>query len=257
MPTSEFHKHPSAETFQLLVDAVTDYALYMLDPEGRIVTWNAGAERLKGYSAEEIIGEHFSRFFTQEDLRAGLPARALATAAREGRFEAEGWRVRKDGTRFWANAILDPIRDDAGQLIGFAKITRDITERRERERALRESEQRFQLLVSSVEDYAIYMLDPQGRITTWNAGARRFKGYEADEIIGEHFSKFFLPEDRRDGLPSRILKTAAEHGRFEMEGWRVRKDGTKFLAQVVVDAIHEDGAWVGFAKITRDSTEKR
>ncbi|ONF97311.1 hybrid sensor histidine kinase/response regulator [Sphingomonas jeddahensis] len=257
MSTSEFQKQPPAETFQRLVDAITDYALYMLDTEGRIVTWNAGAERFKGYASDEIIGEHFSRFFTQEDRDAGLPARALATAAREGRFEAEGWRVRKDGTRFWANAVLDPIRDDAGRLIGFAKITRDITERKDRERALRESERRFQLLVGSVDDYAIYMLDTQGHVATWNAGARRFKGYEAEEIIGEHFSRFFLPEDRRDGLPSRILKTAAEKKRFEMEGWRLRKDGTKFLAHVVVDAIHEDGDLVGFAKITRDITEKR
>src|SRR5687767_6402885 len=167
----------------------------MLDPDGRIATWNPGAERFKGYTADEIIGEHFSRFFSEEDREKDLQGRALRIAAREGRFEAEGWRVRKDGTRFWAHAILDPIRADDGALIGYVKITRDISERKERERALRESERRFQLLVASVEDYAIYMLDPHGLITTWNAGARRFKGYEADEIIGEHFSKFFLPED--------------------------------------------------------------
>ncbi|PSJ36309.1 hybrid sensor histidine kinase/response regulator [Allosphingosinicella deserti] len=258
MAQSTFEEHLTDRKFELLVQSVTDYAIYMLDPEGRIVTWNSGAERFKGYSADEVIGEHFSRFFTREDQEAELPARALRIAAREGRFEAEGWRIRKDGTRFWAHAILDPIRADDGTLIGFAKITRDISERKEQERALRESERRFQLLVGSVEDYAIYMLDPHGLITTWNAGARRFKGYEANEIIGEHFSKFFLPEDRRDGLPSRILKTASEQKRFEMEGWRLRKDGTRFLAHVVVDAIHdEEGALVGFAKITRDITEKR
>ncbi|MCW3796894.1 PAS domain S-box protein [Sphingomonas sp. BN140010] len=244
--------------FQLLVDSVTDYALYMLDPNGRIVTWNTGAERFKGYSSREIVGEHFSRFFTQEDRKADLPTLALATAAREGRFEAEGWRLRKDGSRFWAHAILDAIRADDGSLLGFAKITRDITDKKERERALRESERRFQLLVNSVEDYAIYMLDLQGRITTWNAGARRFKGYEADEIIGQHFSKFFLPEDQRAGLPAHILKTAAEQRRFEMEGWRLRKDGAKFLAHVIVDAVHDDdGSLIGFAKITRDITERR
>lgn len=251
-------KQPSAETFQLLVDSVTDYALYMLDPDGRIMTWNAGAERFKGYSAQEIVGEHFSRFFSQEDRDASLPSRALATAAREGRFEAEGWRLRKDGSRFWAHAILDAIRADDGSLLGFAKITRDVTDKKERERALRESERRFQLLVNSVEDYAIYMLDLQGRITTWNAGARRFKGYEADEIIGQHFSKFFLPADQRDGLPAHILKTATEQKRFEMEGWRLRKDGGRFLAHVIVDAVHDDdGSLIGFAKITRDITEKR
>ncbi|PSJ42102.1 hybrid sensor histidine kinase/response regulator [Allosphingosinicella deserti] len=258
MATSTFEEHLTDRKFELLVQSVTDYAIYMLDAEGRIVTWNPGAERFKGYTADEVTGEHFSRFFTREDQEAELPARALRIAAREGRFEAEGWRVRKDGTRFWAHAILDPIRAEDGTLIGYAKITRDISERKERERALHESERRFQLLVGSVEDYAIYMLDPHGLITTWNAGARRFKGYEADEIMGEHFSKFFVPEDRRDGLPSRILKTAAEQKRFEMEGWRLRKDGTRFLAHVVVDAIHdEEGALVGFAKITRDITEKR
>ncbi len=258
MPLSDKPKQPPAETFQLLVDSITDYALYMLDPEGRIVTWNSGAERLKGYSSQEIIGEHFSRFFSQEDRDAGLPGAALATAAREGRFEAEGWRLRKDGSRFWAHAILDAIRGEDRAIIGFAKITRDITERKERERALRDSERRFQLLVNSVDDYAIYMLDLHGRITTWNAGARRFKGYEADEIIGQHFSRFFLPEDRKGGLPAHILKTAAEHKRFEMEGWRLRKDGEKFLAHVIVDAVHdEEGSLVGFAKITRDITEKR
>jgi PAS domain S-box-containing protein len=254
----EARQQPPAETFQLLVDAITDYALYMLDPDGRIVTWNSGAERFKGYAPDEIIGEHFSHFFSQEDRDAGLPAHAIATAARDGRFEAEGWRVRKDGSRFWAHAILDAIRAEDGSLLGFAKITRDVTERKERERALRESERRFQLLVGSVEDYAIYMLDPQGHVTTWNAGARRFKGYEADEIIGQHFSRFFLPADQREGLPARILKTAAEDKRFEMEGWRLRKDGKKFLAHVVVDAVHdEDGSLIGFAKITRDITEKR
>lgn len=258
MAQSTFDRHLADERFELLVRSITDYAIYMLDQEGRVVTWNAGAERFKGYVADEIVGEHFSRFFTQEDLAADLPARALRIAAREGRFEAEGWRVRKDGSRFWAHAILDPIRNNDGTLLGFAKITRDITERKERENALRDSERRFQILVNSVDDYAIYMLDPLGHIATWNAGARRFKGYETDEIVGEHFSKFFLPEDRREGLPAHILKTATQEARFEAEGWRMRKDGSKFLAHVVVDRIrNEDGQLIGFAKITRDVTERR
>lgn len=257
MPESALHQDLFDRRFELLVQSVTDYAIYMLDRDGRVVTWNAGAERFKGYTEREIIGEHFSRFFTQEDRDSDLPGRALRIAAREGRFEAEGWRVRKDGSRFWANAVLDPIRTGNGDLVGFAKITRDVTERRERNRALRQSEQRFQLLVNSIDDYAIYMLDPQGHVSTWNAGARRFKGYEADEIIGDHFSRFFLPQDRRDGLPSRILTTAAEQGRFEMEGWRLRKDGSRFLAHVIVDPVRdESGTLVGFAKITRDITEK-
>jgi PAS domain S-box-containing protein len=247
-----------ARKFQMLVSAVTDYAIYMLDPDGRIATWNAGAERFKGYKAGEIIGQHFSRFFTDEDREADLPGRALRIAAREGRFEAEGVRVRKDGTRFWAHVVLDPIRDEDGVLVGYAKITRDITERKEAEQALRDSERRFQMLVSSVVDYAIYMLDPHGHVATWNAGARRFKGYEADEIIGDHFSRFFTPEDRKEGRPAAILRTAETEGRFEAEGIRMRKDGTRFLAHVVLDPIRdEDGRLVGFAKITRDITDRR
>jgi PAS domain S-box-containing protein len=118
------------QRFGMLVDAVVDYAIYMLDPNGRITNWNKGAERIKGYTADEIVGQNFSRFYTPEDLATGLPSRALGVAAEEGRFEAEGWRLRKDGSRFWANVVIDPIRDEDGTLLGFAKVTRDITERR-------------------------------------------------------------------------------------------------------------------------------
>ena len=194
--------------FQMLVNSVTDYAIYMLDPEGKVATWNAGAERFKGYKAEEIIGSHFSRFFTEEDRASKLPERALRIAAREGRFEAEGWRVRRDGTRFWANAVLDPVRDEEGRLGGYAKITRDVTVRREAERALYESEQRFRMLVQGVRDYAIYMLDRSGRITNWNAGAQAIKGYSEPEIVGQHFSKFYTEEDRSRREPARALEIA-------------------------------------------------
>ncbi|HEX2552195.1 MAG TPA: PAS domain S-box protein [Microvirga sp.] len=248
----------SERRFQLLVEAVTDYAIYMLDPTGIVSSWNAGAERAKGYKAAEIIGQHFSRFYTEEDRAAGLPAIALETAAREGRFENEGWRLRKDGTRFWANAIVDPIRDDQGTLIGFAKITRDVTERRRAQEALRLSEERFRLLVQGVTDYAIYMLDPQGYVSSWNRGAQRFKGYTEDEIIGEHFSRFYTDEDRATELPRRALETALREGRFEHEGWRVRKDGTRMWASVVIDPIHDDdGRLIGFAKVTRDITDRK
>jgi PAS domain S-box-containing protein len=246
------------QRFQLLVNAVIDYAIYMLDPEGRITTWNPGAERFKGYSRAEIIGDHFSRFFTEEDRAADLPARALRIAAREGRFEAEGWRVRKDGTRFWAHAILDAIRTSDGQLLGFAKITRDITAKREQERALFESEQRFRLLVGGVKDYAIYMLDREGRISNWNPGAELIKGYSGEEIVGEHFSRFYTEDDRTAGEPQRALETALRQGKYEREAWRVRKDGSLFWASVVVEPIFdENGDHVGFAKITRDATERK
>ena len=248
----------SSSRADLLIQSVTDYAIYMLDPEGIVSSWNAGAERLKGYRLEEIVGQHFSRFYTPEDVERGLPAQVLGTALEQGRFEAEGWRVRKDGSRFWANVVVVPIRDATVRHIGFAKITRDLSERREAEEALRRSEERFRLLVQGVTDYAIYMLDPEGRVSSWNAGAERFKGYRADEIIGEHFSRFYPAEDRAAGMPERALATAAREGRFEAEGWRVRKDGTPFWASVVIDPIRDDaGQLLGFTKITRDLTERR
>jgi PAS domain S-box-containing protein len=230
----------------------------MLDPTGIIASWNPGAQRFKGYVESEILGEHFSRFYTDEDRATNLPQRALDTAAREGKFEAEGWRVRKDGTRFWAHVVIDPIRDSQGNLIGFAKITRDLTERMRAQQALKESEQRFRLLVQGVTDYAIYMLDPQGHVTNWNAGAQRIKGYAESEIVGRHFSQFYTEEDLATELPRRALETAAREGKFEAEGWRLRKDGTRFWASVVIDPIrNEMGELIGFAKITRDITERR
>jgi PAS domain S-box-containing protein len=248
----------SERRFRMLVEGVVDYAIYLLDPSGVVSNWNPGAQRLKGYTANEIVGQHFSKFYTKEDRAAGLPGRVLETAAREGRFEAEGWRVRKDGSRFWASVVVDAIRNEAGELEGFAKITRDITERRAAQDAMRESERQFRLLVSGVTDYALYMLDPNGLVTSWNAGAERIKGYSADEIIGQHFSRFYTERDRAAGLPARALYTATRDGRFEAEGWRQRKDGTMFWANVVIDPIRdEQGELVGFAKITRDITERR
>jgi PAS domain S-box-containing protein len=248
----------SEQRFRLLVEGVIDYAIYMLDVNGAITNWNRGGERIKGYRADEVIGRHFSMFYTPEDRQAGLPARAMATALAVGRYESEGWRVRKDGTRFWALAILDPIYDDDGRHIGFAKVTRDISERKAAEEALVESERQFRLLVSGVVDYALFMLDPNGIVTNWNAGGQKIKGYTSEDIVGQHFSRFYTEADRAAGVPMRALQAATEAGRYEAEGWRVRKDGSLFWASVVLDAIRdEDGALVGFAKITRDITEKR
>ncbi|SEE62336.1 hybrid sensor histidine kinase/response regulator [Pseudomonas migulae] len=242
--------------FRLLIDAVIDYAIYMIDPEGIITSWNAGAKRFKGYEEAEILGQHFSRFYTEEDRLKGLPQRALDTAIREGRFEGEGWRVRKDGTHFWCHVVIDPIYDATGTLLGFAKITRDLTDRKMAEEVLKQSEQQFRLLVQSVTDYAIYMLDADGRLTNWNPGAQRIKGYLPEEVIGKHFSMFYTPEDREAGEPKRTLDIAVREGRFENKGWRLRKDGTRFMAHVVVDPIWGDtGTLLGFAKITRDITE--
>jgi PAS domain S-box-containing protein len=246
-----------ATRFQLLIDAVKDYAIYLLDAEGRIATWNTGAQLFKGYTADEIIGRHFSTFYTDEDRAAGLPERALRTAAEAGRFEAEGWRVRKDGTRFWTHVVIDPVIDE-GEVVGYAKITRDVSERRATDQALYESEQRFRLLVEGVKDYAIYMLDPDGAVTNWNAGAEAIKGYTAGEIVGRHFSLFYTPEDREAGAPAAALATALREGKFSGEAQRVRKSGERFWASILIDPIHDEtGRLLGFAKVTRDITEKR
>jgi PAS domain S-box-containing protein len=246
------------DRYRLLIDSITDYAIYMLDENGFVTSWNPGARRFKGYESSEIIGKHFSHFYTDEDREAGLPARALQIARDNQRFEGEGWRVRKDGTRFWVNVVIDPIFGTDGNLIGYAKVTRDLTEQKKAEDTLRTSEEQFRLLVQSVTDYAIYMLSPQGIITNWNTGAERIKGYTPQEIIGQHFSKFYSPEDAAAGVPQVGLDTARREGRFEKEGWRYRKDGSKFWASVVIDAIRKpDGELIGYAKITRDMTERR
>ncbi|SFV11731.1 hybrid sensor histidine kinase/response regulator [Pseudoduganella namucuonensis] len=247
-----------AERFRLFISSVTDYAIYMLSPEGIVRTWNAGAQRFKGYTHDEIVGQHFSRFYTDEDRAAGRPAYALRTALETGKFEDEGWRVRKDGTRFWASVVIDPIRDEGGELLGFTKITRDITDKRQAQEALHASEERFRLLVQGVTDYAIYMLSPEGLVTNWNQGARHIKGYTAEDVIGTHFSRFYTEQDQRAGVPTRALETARREGRFETEGWRVRKDGSQFWAHVVIDAIRDPlGKLIGYAKVTRDVTERR
>jgi PAS domain S-box-containing protein len=246
------------DRYRLLIDSLTDYAIYMLDENGFVVSWNPGARRFKGYESPEIIGQHFSCFYTEADCKRGLPALALKAARENGRFEGEGWRVRKDGTRFWVNVVIDPIIDGSGNLVGFAKITRDLTERKGAEDTLLKSEEQFRLLIQSVTDYAIYMLSPEGIITNWNAGAERIKGYTPQEIIGQHFSKFYSPEDVAAGLPQMGLQTARQVGRFEKEGWRYRKDGSKFWASVVIDPIRTpNGELIGYAKITRDMTERK
>ncbi|WIX75002.1 PAS domain S-box protein [Amycolatopsis carbonis] len=249
---------PAGDDLGLLVRGVLDYAIFMLDPTGRVVSWNAGAERIKGYRAEEIIGQHFSVFYPPEEIAARKPERELETALIDGRLEDEGWRLRKDGTRFWANVVITALFDDAGNHRGFGKVTRDMTERRTAEQALRESEERFRLLVQDVVDYGIFMLDPGGRIVSWNAGAQRIKGYRAEEIIGQHFSVFYPPEEIAARKPERELETALIDGRLEDEGWRLRKDGTRFWANVVITALFDDaGNHRGFGKVTRDMTERR
>jgi PAS domain S-box-containing protein len=241
----------SERVFRYLVESIEDYAIFLLTPEGIIASWNPGAERLEGYKAEEIIGQHFSKFYPPEDLASNKPAKELEVAEAQGSLEDEGWRLRKDGSRFWASVVISRVLDDDGNLVGFGKITRDLTERRE-------TEQQYRRLIEGVSDYAIYSLDPKGNVTSWNAGVRRLKGYEAHEIVGQHFSRFYGEEDVARGLPQHVLDTAAREGHFEGEGWRVRKDGTRFWSSVVVTPIRNDeGTLIGFSKITRDVSDRK
>ncbi|HUP46829.1 MAG TPA: PAS domain S-box protein [Thermoanaerobaculia bacterium] len=245
------------DEFALLVEAVQDYAIFLLGPTGEIRSWNRGAARIFGYPADEILGHSFFQFYEEDDLERKKPQRELETAAKEGRIEDEGWRIRGDGGRFWANTVITPLRANSGGLLGFAKITRDITERRETAEQLRQSEESFRLLVQSVEDYAIFMLDPNGFVTTWNAGAHRLKGYDESEIVGRHFSAFYPEADVAAGKPGEKLRVARERGSVEDEGWRIRKDGTRFWANVVITAIHDArGELRGFGKVTRDITDR-
>jgi PAS domain S-box-containing protein len=244
--------------FQLLVDAVVDYGIFMLDPEGHVMSWNSGAAKLKGWERDEIVGQHFSIFYPKEVAASGWPEEELRRAKQLGRFEDEGWRMRKDGSRFWANVIITALYDRTGELTGFAKITRDLTERRQHEEELRESEARFRLLVESVRGYAIFMLDENGNVRSWNGGAQALKGYTTEEIVGRHFSAFYTPDDVEAGLPASELREARQEGRAEREGWRVRKDGSLFWANVVVTAVYgTNGELIGFVKVTRDMTDRR
>ncbi|RZF24177.1 PAS domain-containing sensor histidine kinase [Paraburkholderia sp. UYCP14C] len=244
--------------YSSLVQAISDYAIFLLDAKGNIVSWNVGAQKLKGYTESEIVGQHFSRFYTEEAVARGWPTYELEQATLSGRFEDEGWRVRKDGTTFWANVVITAVRNAAGELTGFAKITRDLTAQREYLEALRQSEERFRLLVDSVKDCAIFMLDPQGFVVSWNSGAARIKGYTHDEIVGRHFSLFYVPEEAAAGKPARELAIARQIGTVEDEGWRVRKDGSTFWANVIITAVYDEARRLrGFAKITRDLTERR
>jgi PAS domain S-box-containing protein len=252
----------------LLVGSAIDYAMFTLDPQGVVLSWNAGAQRLKGYARDEIVGRHFSTFYTDADRARDHPGHELEIAAREGRYEEEGWRIRKDGSRFWANVVITAIRNDDGELIGFGKVSRDLTTRRfneeqTRTRALELEEANgrlaeYQRLVLSVRDYAIFMLDPTGRIRSWNPGAQALKGYSPEEIIGRHFSTFYTEADRARDHPANELEIATREGRYEEEGWRIRKDGSRFWASVTITAVRdEQGRLTGFAKVTRDLTERK
>jgi PAS domain S-box-containing protein len=254
----EIDLRKSEERYRLMVEGVKDYAIFMLDTTGHICTWNDGARRIKGYAPNEIIGKHFSIFYTAEDLEDGKPPRELKIAIETGKYEEEGWRIRKNGSLFWASVVITALFNEQNKLIGFSKVTRDLTERKENEEVLRQSEERYRSLVEQVTDYGIFLMDEKGRIVSWNEGARRIAGYEASEIIGKYFSIFYPEEDILNGKPAHELKVARTEGKYEEEGWRVRKDGSLFWASVVITAVYNsEGALIGYSKVNRDLTERK
>ena len=244
--------------YRVLVEGARDHAIFMIDAEGRVATWNAGATLCTGYAAPEIIGARFSKLFPPNALEHGLPERELEMAQREGSFEDEGWRVRKDGSLFWANVVVAALRGESGELLGYAAVARDVTRRRGHEEALRRSEERLRLLIEGVSEYAIFMLDPNGNVATWNVGAQRIKGYAAGDVVGKHFSIFYPQQVKDGGWCDHELREAADKGSFVDDGWRLRKDGSRFWANVTITALRDgEGRLLGFAKLTRDMTDSK
>jgi PAS domain S-box-containing protein len=256
-PTTGTGRSLRQSDFTSVVELIKDYAVFLLDAKGYVTTWNLGAQRIKGYRASEIIGEHFSRFYTAQDVKADVPAKALRTALDDGRFETEGWRVRKDGTRFWADVVITPVRGAGGEAAGFVKVTRDLTERKVAQENLRQSRERSRLIIENLHDYAIFFVDLSGKLGTWNSGAERMTGYRPDQIVGRHFSILYPPEEVGEGRPERDLEIVIRDWRLEYEGWRVRGDGSRFQAEVAMWVLYNDsGATVGFIISLKDVTER-
>lgn len=248
----------SEERYRLIVEAVRDYSIFMLDTQGHIVTWNDGGRLVHGYSAPEVLGRYFSFFYTHDDLLAKKPETELEVAKTTGTYREEGWRVRKDGSLFWASVVLTALYDAHNKHIGYSKVVRDLTDKMMAEESLRQSEIRYRSLVEQVGDYGIFMLDTKGRIVSWNEGAKRIKGYAAEEIIGKYFSVFYPEEEIIGGKPVRELQIARASGKYEEEGWRLRKDGSRFWANIVITALYDpEGRHTGFSKVTRDLTERK
>jgi PAS domain S-box-containing protein len=246
------------ELYYKMIEEIEDYAIILLDKNGFIRNWNKGAEKIKLYTEDEVLGKHFSIFYLREDIDNNLPQKLLNEAAKNGRAMHEGWRKRKDGTRFWGSITITAIHDESRNVIGFSKVTRDLTDKKKTEDALKASEERYHRMIAEVQDYAIILLDENGYIRNWNTGAEKIKGYKSKEIIGKHFSIFYPEEDLKNNLAGKLLQRAREEGKAVHEGWRVRKDGSRFWGTIVITALHgRDNNIIGFSKVTRDLTEKK
>ncbi|QRN93208.1 PAS domain S-box protein [Archangium violaceum] len=247
----------SEEYFRLLIGSVQDYGVFMLSTRGTVESWNQGAQRLKGYRAQEIIGSPISRFFPPEEIEKHTPERLVEQALLKGSATYEGWMVRKGGDRFWALATLSAVEDAQGNLQGISNVAKDLTERKKTEDTLRESEEQLRLLIDSLQDYGVFMLSPDGRIASWSPGAERMKRYKAEEIIGVSVTRFFRPEELKKGILENLLRRAETEGRAEFEGWMVRKGGSTFWASLILSAVRDrEGRLHGFSNVARDLTER-
>jgi len=262
----------SEERYHKMISEVQDYAIILLDKHGIIQNWNKGAERIKQYKESEVVGRPFHIFYLPQDRNIGLPEKLIREAQETGRASHEGWRLRKDQTRFWGSITITALHDNNNNIIGYSKVTRDLTERklaedklkniadelRHRNEELLESEERYHRMIDEIQDYAIILLSRDGTIENWNSGAQHIKGYRANEILGKNFRIFYPPEDVQSQLPERLLDEAVKTGRAIHEGWRVRKNGARFWGSIVITSLHDKrGEVIGFSKVTRDLTEKK
>jgi PAS domain S-box-containing protein len=250
--------HDSEERFRLLAASVTDYGIFILDPDGRVVSWNAGAERIKGYRADEIVGQHFSRFYTEEDVRGGKPAQALAAARAAGRFEDEGWRMRKDGSRFWASVEITAVRDADGRLHGFSKVTRDSTERKRKDDALREANRFLDSVVENIP-HMIFVKDANElRFVRFNKSGEELLGHTRDELLGKNDHDFF-PPSQADVFTSqdRAVLAGARVVDIPEEPIETREHGTRILHTKKIPIRDEHGAPRYLLGISEDITERK
>lgn len=258
MREAALQRRASDECLRVLVAGMTDYAIVMLDPTGRVASWNAGAQQLLGYQAEEAIGVPFAKFYPPEDVMDGRPAEVLRILKATGRHEEEGWQLRKDGSRFRNHSTMTTFGEPTGALLGFSMVSHDVTSRWESEQRLQISEGRFHALMTQVQHYAQIVLDPRGRVSTWSAEAERVSGYASAEILGLPSSVFYTAQDLAMNKPFQDLAAARTHGRYEFEDWRIRKGGTRSWTHVVLTALLDPGGTLlGFSEVTRDISARK
>lgn len=257
--TESPQQRPGADAqFQLFANCIEDYAFILFDPNNLVTGWNRGAERLTGFTYTDMAGRSGSILFAPEDREKGEDKREHLTARDEGRAEDERWHVRKDGSRFWGSGVMMRLTDENKQIVGYAKVLRDLTARRNAEIALQESEERFRLFIDNVRDYALFQVSPDGRISGWNPGAEHLFGYAEPQIVGQSFSVLFSPEDAERGEPERELARTLAEGRVEDERWLVRHDGSRFYARWITNPMYDgNGRLRGFAKVLRDETDRK